>query len=116
MGGREIVRDGETGEAVVSGTTLSVRRALEWLADGGTVEALLSRHPGVAPADLSEALRFAARAVEREGAGGRSVVVDAGAYEAMRHQLAFLQGVCGGLADAAAGRVSLDALSGRGER
>lgn len=117
-----IVLDTETGEAVVAGTRLSVRGVLERLADTGGFEGMLRDHPELTPGDLSEALRFAAGAMPRDGGEGRPMAFDAATHEVMRYQLAFLQGVCGGLLDAVTGRVSLDSLppggafAGRGGR
>lgn len=114
MDGRRIELDTEAGEAVVAGTRLSVRALLERLAEAGSFEGVLRDHPGLTPGDVSEALRFAAGAMPRDGGEGRPMAYDAATHEVMRYQLAFLQGVCGGLLDAATGRVSLDSLPAGG--
>jgi uncharacterized protein (DUF433 family) len=109
MGEGLVVRDGETGDAVIAATRLPVERILEGLARGGSLEALLALHPGLTPEHVTAALRFAAEAVRgvppAAGADGRrTVVVDAKEYAELRYQVGYLKGICQGLVEAA-GRV-----------
>jgi uncharacterized protein (DUF433 family)/predicted transcriptional regulator len=123
-----IVRDGETGKALVAGTQVSVREILEWLASGGSIEALLDVHPALTREGVAAALHFAARAVDREpeyrvpdpGTGthvirevavassvesrGRTVTIDAEEYEELLDRVELLEGICEGMLDVAAGR------------
>lgn len=109
-----VVRDGETGKALIAGTNVFVGAVLEWLAAGGTVEGLLERHPELTRDRVVEALRFAAHAVDREpeygtsagfgagvvrelapvyGSGRRTRVVDAEEYDDLLDSVDLLKGV-----------------------
>jgi uncharacterized protein (DUF433 family) len=76
-----VVRDGETGEAVISGTRISVVTILRELAASSGAAAVLDAHPGLTPDGLAAAISFAAAAVERDvpyetgGAAGRAMMV-----------------------------------------
>jgi uncharacterized protein (DUF433 family) len=64
-----IVRDGETGRAIVSSTGTPVDEILQTLETSGRFESVLRRHPELTPEAVAAALRFARVAV---GRGGRS--------------------------------------------
>lgn len=61
-----IVRDGETGRALVSSTGTPVDEILDALASGGAFESVFGRHPELTPEAVVAALRFARMAVGRE--------------------------------------------------
>ena len=67
-----IVRDGDTGRALVSSTGTPVDEILQALQDGGQFDAALQRHPELTPAGVAAALRFARLAVERAGRPART--------------------------------------------
>ncbi|HEX8696069.1 MAG TPA: DUF433 domain-containing protein [Longimicrobium sp.] len=61
-----IVRDAETGEAVVAGTGVTVAEILRELAGGPGIEAVLRRHPELTEEAVAAAVSFASAAVQRE--------------------------------------------------
>jgi uncharacterized protein (DUF433 family) len=61
-----IVRDGETGRALVASTGTPVDEILQAIQDGAQFEAVLARHPELTPEAIAAALRFARNAVGRE--------------------------------------------------
>lgn len=61
-----IVRDGETGRALVASTGTPVDDILQAIDDGAQFEAVLARHPELTPEAIHAALRFARNAVGRE--------------------------------------------------
>lgn len=61
-----IVRDGETGRAIVSSTGTSVAEILDALRQGGAFQAALQRHPELSPEGVQAALEFAQNVVDRE--------------------------------------------------
>jgi uncharacterized protein (DUF433 family) len=61
-----IVRDGETGRAIVSSTGTPVDDILEAIESSGTVAGALRLHPGLTPEGVAAALQFARVAVRRE--------------------------------------------------
>lgn len=61
-----IVRDGETGRAIVSSTGTPVDDILEAIESTGTVEGALRLHPALTTEAVAAALRFARVAVRRE--------------------------------------------------
>jgi uncharacterized protein (DUF433 family) len=63
----DIVRDGATGQAIVAATGTPVDSILEALQAGDTRDDVLRAHPGLLPADIEAALRFARVAVQRGG-------------------------------------------------
>lgn len=67
-----IVRDGDTGRALVSSSDTPVDEILQALQDGGQFDAALQRHPKLTPAGVAAALRFARLAVERGGRPARN--------------------------------------------
>lgn len=58
-----IVRDGATGQAIVSTTGTPVEEILEALASGQAHQDVLNAHPGLTGDDVAAALRFARIAV-----------------------------------------------------
>lgn len=62
-----IVRDGDTGRAVVASTGTLVDDILQAMEEGGQFESVLQRHPELTPEAVSAALRFARVAVARGG-------------------------------------------------
>lgn len=85
--GQEIVRDGATGEAIVSGADVPVGAVLERLAVFGSVERVLETFPSLTREGFDAAMRFAADSVRREvpyeqvsGAGVSRVREAAAAY------------------------------------
>ena len=124
MGEDVVVRDGETGKAVIGRTGVFVEEVLSWLASGGSLESLLDLHPGLTREHLAAAFRFAARAVDRQPeyqvetasrgvlrepqaaygtARGRTVVLDAEDYEALLDRIVVLQGLCDAQVEVARG-------------
>lgn len=73
-----IVRDGDTGRALVSSTNTPVDEILQALQDGGQFDSALQRHPGLTPQGVAAALRFARLAVERGGRPAQQKPSDAG--------------------------------------
>jgi uncharacterized protein (DUF433 family) len=61
-----VVRDGQTGEAVIAGTGISVVSILRELAASPGADTVLGAHPELTPEALAAAISFAAAAVERE--------------------------------------------------
>ena len=61
-----IVRDGETGRALVASTGTPVDEILRAIEDGAHFEAVLARHPELTPEAIRAALRFARNSVDRE--------------------------------------------------
>ena len=61
-----IVRDGETGRAIVDSTGTPVDDILSAIESTGTVEGALRLHPALTPEAVAAALRFARVAVRRE--------------------------------------------------
>ena len=60
-----IVRDGETGRALVASTGTPVDEILQAIEDGAQFEAVLARHPELTPEAIRAALRFARNSVDR---------------------------------------------------
>jgi uncharacterized protein (DUF433 family) len=54
------------GKPIVRGTRISVEVILEWIASGATRDEVLRKHPQLTPADLEQALAYAAAAVRNE--------------------------------------------------
>jgi uncharacterized protein (DUF433 family) len=110
-----IVRDGETGQAIVSSTGTPVDDILVAIESTGTVEGALRLHPALTMEAVGAALRFARVAVRREvkytpdphvgnmqvrevalrpyraGSGGGTVTLGAGQYEGMQARLEVLE-------------------------
>jgi uncharacterized protein (DUF433 family) len=63
---QEIVRNGQTGQAIVSGVDVPVEAVLERLALSGSVERVLEAFPGLTREGFDAVVRFAAVAVRRE--------------------------------------------------
>jgi len=61
-----VVRDGQTGAAVIAGTGISVVSILRELAASSGADAVLGAHPELTADALAAAISFAAAAVERE--------------------------------------------------
>lgn len=66
MAEQYVARDGDTGNAIVSGAGVPVDAVLERLALTGSVERVLEIFPSLTREGLNAALRFAAVAVQRE--------------------------------------------------
>jgi uncharacterized protein (DUF433 family) len=129
MAEQYIVRDGDTGNAIISGADIPVDAVLERLALTGSVERVLEIFPSLTREGLNAALRFAAIAVQREGpyetasevgvlvarepaaAYGLSTDVDEvledseAAWARARANLELMQGLRNGFRDLKAGRV-----------
>lgn len=110
-----IVRDGETGRAIVSSTGTPVEEILDALEAGGAFESVLRRHPELAPDAVAAALRFARVAVGREvqylpmpnpgftgvreraavayGEGEPTVTLDSGEYDDLLYRLDLFEGI-----------------------
>ncbi len=54
------------GKPHVRGTRISVEIILEWLASGGMTPDIIRAYPHLAPADVEQAVRYAARFLENE--------------------------------------------------
>ncbi|MFL5386964.1 MAG: DUF433 domain-containing protein [Longimicrobiaceae bacterium] len=127
---QDIVRDGDTGKAIISGADIPVDAVLERLALTGSVERVLEIFPSLTREGFNAALRFAAIAVQREvryeqlppGVGvhvvrepaaayGLSTDVDEvlgeseAAWAKARCDLELMQGLRNGFRDLKAGRV-----------
>ncbi len=61
-----IVRDGETGQALVASTGTPVSEVLQALEAGAHFDAVLARYPELTPGAVQAALRFARNSVDRE--------------------------------------------------
>jgi uncharacterized protein (DUF433 family) len=66
MAEQYVARDGNTGNAIISGADIPVDAVLERLALTGSVERVLEIFPSLTREGLNAALRFAAIAVQRE--------------------------------------------------
>lgn len=54
------------GKPIVRGTRISVEMILEWVASGATREQIVQRHPHLTPADVEQALAYAAAAMRND--------------------------------------------------
>lgn len=54
------------GKPIVKGTRISVELIMEWLATGGSVESIATKHPLLTPEKVMEAIRYAARFSKNE--------------------------------------------------
>ena len=54
------------GKPIIRGTRISVEMMLEWIASGATRDDIVTRHPQLKPADVEQALGYAAAAVRNE--------------------------------------------------
>ena len=111
-----IVRDGETGRALVSSTGTPVDEILEALEAGGAFQSAIARHPELTAEAVAAALRFARTAVTREvqylpkpergftgvreraavaynGRGENTVTLDSGEYDDLLYRLDLLEGI-----------------------
>ncbi len=122
----EVVRDGETGQAVISGTGVSVVTILRELASSGAA-AVLEAHPELTADAVAAAISFAAVAVEREvpydipsgraaagvvreravaggfAAGHNPVILGSDEYDDLLDQMGLLRELCAAQAEVAAG-------------
>lgn len=121
-----VVRDGETGEAVISGTGISVVAILRELAASSGAAAVLDAHPGLTRDGLAAAISFAAAAVERDvpyemgataramsvrerpvfgeyAAGGAAVMLGSEEYDDLVDKMGFLRELCAAHVEVAAG-------------
>ena len=55
-----------SGKPIIRGTRISVAMILEWIASGATRDDIIRRHPHLSPADVEQALAYAAGAVRNE--------------------------------------------------
>jgi uncharacterized protein (DUF433 family)/predicted transcriptional regulator len=113
-----IIRDGETGRALVASTGTPVDEILDSLEAGGAFESALQRHPELTPEAVAAALRFARVAVGREvqylpkpergftgvreraaspfnsrSSSGGTITLEAGEYEDLLSRLDLLEGL-----------------------
>jgi uncharacterized protein (DUF433 family) len=111
-----IVRDGETGQALVSSTGTPVEDILDVIDTTGTVEAALQRFPGLTREGVSAAIQFARLASRREmtyqstsnygymelrerplahagWGGGATLAVPADEYHDLRYRVDLLEGI-----------------------
>jgi len=119
-----VVRDGQTGAAVISGTGISVVSILRELAASSGADAVLSAHPELTADALAAAISFAAAAVEREvpydfntvaaplvvreralagGYGAARSPVWADEYDGLLEEVGLLRELCAAQAEVAAG-------------
>lgn len=54
------------GKPIIRGTRISVEIILEWIASGATRDQIVLRHPHLTPADVEQALEYAAASVRNE--------------------------------------------------
>jgi uncharacterized protein (DUF433 family) len=54
------------GKPIVRGTRISVELILEWIASGATRDDIVRKHSQLTPADVEQALAYAAAAVRNE--------------------------------------------------
>jgi uncharacterized protein (DUF433 family) len=54
------------GKPHIRDTRISVEMILEWLASGGTAAEIVRTYPHLTPADVEQAVRYAARFLENE--------------------------------------------------
>jgi uncharacterized protein (DUF433 family) len=112
-----IVRDGETGRAIVSSTGTPVAEILDALRQAGAFQAALQRHPGLSPEGVQAALEFAREMVDREvryrrapqpgftgvreravhsfneWGGGGTVTLESSEYDDLLYRLDLLEGI-----------------------
>lgn len=112
-----IVRDGETGRAIVSSTGTPVAEILDALREGGAFQAALQRHPELSPEGVQAALEFAQKIVDREvryrpapqpgftgvreralhsfndGGGAGTVTLESSEYDDLLYRLDLLEGI-----------------------
>ena len=113
-----IVRDGDTGRAIVASTGTPVDEILDSIAAGGEFGGVLRRHPELTPAAVAAALRFARVAVGREvqylptppspgftgvreraavafngGGEGGTVTLESGEYDDLLYRLDLFEGI-----------------------
>jgi uncharacterized protein (DUF433 family) len=124
-----VLRDGATGQAIVSGPDIPVDAILERLVLSGSVERVLEVFPGLTPEGFAAAIAYAAIAVRREvrydegphvgvkmvretaaayGSSGDpddALLEVEAAYGQARYELELVAGLRNGFRDLAAGRV-----------
>ncbi|HST58504.1 MAG TPA: DUF433 domain-containing protein [Longimicrobium sp.] len=111
-----IVRDGDTGRAIVSSTGTPVDEILESIAAGGDFADVLRRHPELTPGAVVAAVQFAKVAVGREvqylprpdpgftgvreraavafnGRGEGTVTLESGEYDDLLYRLDLFEGI-----------------------
>jgi uncharacterized protein (DUF433 family) len=111
-----IVRDGDTGRAVVASTGTPVDEILESIAAGGDFGGVLRRHPELTPGAVAAAVQFAKVAVGREvqylprptpgftgvreqaavafnGGGQGTVTLESGEYDDLLYRLDLFEGI-----------------------
>jgi uncharacterized protein (DUF433 family) len=122
-----VVRDGQTGAAVISGTGITVASILRELAASSGAAAVLDAHPELSADGLAAAISFAAAAVEREvpyetgdvraapmrvreravggdyGAGNAAVFLGSDEYDDLLDEMGFLRELCTAHVEVAAG-------------
>ena len=54
------------GKPIIRGTRISVQMILEWMASGATRDEILRKHLHLTPADVEQALGYAASAIRNE--------------------------------------------------
>ena len=54
------------GKPHIRGTRISIEVILEWIASGGTTAEIVHTYPHLTPADVEQAVRYAARFLENE--------------------------------------------------
>jgi uncharacterized protein (DUF433 family) len=54
------------GKPIIRGTRISVEMILEWMASGATRDQIVEKHPHLTPADVEQAIGYAAAAVKNE--------------------------------------------------
>ncbi len=54
------------GKPIIRGTRISVQMVAEWVASGATRDDIMVRHQHLTPADIEQALGYAAAAVQNE--------------------------------------------------
>jgi uncharacterized protein (DUF433 family) len=55
-----------SGKPCIKGTRLSVEFLLELVASGGTIPQIVAKYPQLTPADVEQAVRFAAHALKND--------------------------------------------------
>lgn len=89
-----IVRDAETGEAVVAGTDITVIEILQAFANPSAVGAVLDAYPELTERAVSEAISFAAGAVGRDV---RCSAEEASEHRSLEESIAVMEEECGRL-------------------
>lgn len=116
-----IVRDGDTGEALIGRTNVAVAAVLQELASGPCAAAVLRAYPELSADDVAAAVRFAVASVRYEAPApvtgvsmvrevavapahqSRTILMEVDEYEALLDEVELLRSLCEAQLQVAAG-------------